>query len=561
MALIKCPECKKKISDQCGNCPKCGYPIKNSIETADDVSAVVEDGVKEVTKKPFYKQIWVWIVVGVVLVALVVGLVLLFTRDTQPKYDANGKPVFVELTNEVYTNAKQYLGCHVQIKGQVFQVMSDDGVHKGIQVWIDPETCEQNLMIYYSTKTDVKQGDYITCTGYIDSVNEYKNAYGATLYAPLVYSDDLKTATYIDVMAPTTDSIVPEKLTQEISGYSLSVDKVEFSHKETRVYVTAKNNGKGSLYVGEAVIVQDEKQYNSTTNYEADYESIPYEMVKGVSASGVIVFPPMLSDSFELTIDVHSNDFDENVDDFVFSISKSGSSLVTTTTTAATTTTKKVSSTTKKPTYASIVGIFTGPDGSIEFYEDGTFWMDTIRYDEDNNEYLFAYETGEWVQTKGKVVCHFVSEYDPVEPEEVEVTEKGIAGWRGEFYARRTAKAGELKGEALTDAKKYRLEFPSRILSQYDLASYLGALGYDNDEIQYAIDNADGFYDGRAMDDYERIQMFHNQGYSWYAIYDFYAEGFGLSEEEVEYLIDECLAGRKLTYKYVDGELTLIELG
>lgn len=27
MALIKCPECNKEISDKAVNCPNCGYPI------------------------------------------------------------------------------------------------------------------------------------------------------------------------------------------------------------------------------------------------------------------------------------------------------------------------------------------------------------------------------------------------------------------------------------------------------------------------------------------------------------------------------------------------------
>ena len=41
MAIIKCPECKRKISDQCENCPRCGYPIKNSLgnELSEEVVA------------------------------------------------------------------------------------------------------------------------------------------------------------------------------------------------------------------------------------------------------------------------------------------------------------------------------------------------------------------------------------------------------------------------------------------------------------------------------------------------------------------------------------------
>ena len=30
MALIKCPECGNKISDQAESCPKCGYELKKS---------------------------------------------------------------------------------------------------------------------------------------------------------------------------------------------------------------------------------------------------------------------------------------------------------------------------------------------------------------------------------------------------------------------------------------------------------------------------------------------------------------------------------------------------
>ena len=76
-------------------------------------------------------------IVGVTLTALIITAILLFNRDTEPKLDKDGKPIFVELTNEVYSNADEYKGYHVNIKGKVFQVMGDNGTSKGIQVWLD----------------------------------------------------------------------------------------------------------------------------------------------------------------------------------------------------------------------------------------------------------------------------------------------------------------------------------------------------------------------------------------------------------------------------------------
>ena len=315
MALIKCPECNKKISNQCTSCPHCGYPIKNDMENADLVGEIE-------IKKSFCKKVWVWIVVGVVLFSTIAVLILLLSRDTNPKFDKDGNPVFVELTDEVYTNAKKYLGYHINIKGQVFQVIGDNGNIKGIQIWLDPDSCEQNIMIYYNTDIELKDGDYIMCSGYIDSISKYKNAYDAELSVPLIYSTDLTKASYIEVMAPTTETITPENLKQEKFGYSVSIDRIEFSQKETRVYATVTNNGKAALYLDtdSAVIVQSQKQYNAETNYDANYTEIPYEIVKGVSSSGIIVFPPITSNDFELTIDTHSGDSDEELGEFIFKI-------------------------------------------------------------------------------------------------------------------------------------------------------------------------------------------------------------------------------------------------
>lgn len=404
MALIKCPECKKKISDQCENCPQCGYPINSSLENE------ISNKTDNQRKKPFYKKIWVWIVAGVVLLVFVLGTILLLNRDTQPKLDEDGNPVFVELTNEVYTNAKKYKGYHINIKGKVFQVMSDNGSVKGIQVWLDPDTCEQNLMIYYNTDVDVKQGDYIMCSGYIDSVTEYKNAYDAKLFAPLVISSDLKKSTYKDVMAPTTETIVLENIKQEKYGYSVLFEKIEFSEKETRVYVTAKNDGKETLYFDAdgAVILQDSKQYNAESNYEANYDEIPYEIVKGATSSGIIVFPSISKKNFDLTIDIHSDESDEKLGEITIAIGKEKSEIKTAWPKDETkpTTTQKPA---VKPTYPSAVGTYycsvSGWDCNVYsylyIYSDGTLYHEYIP--DDKSVQVDTPNEGTWVQNEDNV--------------------------------------------------------------------------------------------------------------------------------------------------------------
>ena len=42
MALIKCPECKHKVSDRALSCPSCGLPLTPSAEPAQEVSAAAE---------------------------------------------------------------------------------------------------------------------------------------------------------------------------------------------------------------------------------------------------------------------------------------------------------------------------------------------------------------------------------------------------------------------------------------------------------------------------------------------------------------------------------------
>lgn len=51
MALIKCPECGKEISDTAKQCPNCGYMLKTKVDTVKETATVAGNSVREFLKK------------------------------------------------------------------------------------------------------------------------------------------------------------------------------------------------------------------------------------------------------------------------------------------------------------------------------------------------------------------------------------------------------------------------------------------------------------------------------------------------------------------------------
>lgn len=73
MALIECPECKKKISDAAIKCPGCGYPIHNS--TSQENSFLTEKNIKR-------------IIIGIVCVA-VIAIVMIVRGNSDDGRSSN----------------------------------------------------------------------------------------------------------------------------------------------------------------------------------------------------------------------------------------------------------------------------------------------------------------------------------------------------------------------------------------------------------------------------------------------------------------------------------------
>lgn len=71
MALIKCPECGKQISDQAESCPNCGYPIHGSKDLKEVVE--IQKTIQKIEKAKKTKNILIGSLIAAILI-IVIGV-------------------------------------------------------------------------------------------------------------------------------------------------------------------------------------------------------------------------------------------------------------------------------------------------------------------------------------------------------------------------------------------------------------------------------------------------------------------------------------------------------
>ena len=99
MALIKCPECEREISDKVASCPHCGYPFSTGNLNEGETPIPVEvTSVKLGTSDPSKKKKRVSIVIGgVAIVAIAVSVVLF----VQHQNAASARTAYIENLHSV----------------------------------------------------------------------------------------------------------------------------------------------------------------------------------------------------------------------------------------------------------------------------------------------------------------------------------------------------------------------------------------------------------------------------------------------------------------------------
>lgn len=240
----------------------------------------------------------------------------------KPQVDSS--PLSESEIKELYTDPDRFTGRTVSLVGKVFSQPEKDQSGIYFQMFSDAENNEGNTIVaYMDPDFEVEDGDYVKLTGIVQGKFEGSNAYGGTITAAQILATTVEKSSYVDVVSPALKTLTSDNTTLTQHGYSVSLTKIEFAEQETRLYVTVTNGGKDkfNLYSFNAKIVQDGKQYEEQTNYDADYPEVQTDLLPGTTTEGIIVFPKLEQKSLQVVLEASSEDYHEDFEPYSFDIS------------------------------------------------------------------------------------------------------------------------------------------------------------------------------------------------------------------------------------------------
>ncbi len=242
----------------------------------------------------------------------------------KPEEPEDTTPLSESEIKQMYTDPEKFINRTVTLTGQVFASpeRDEDGIY--FQMFYDTENYDLNTIIaYLDPAFELDEGDYVKLTGVVSGEFEGENAFGGTVTAPQIIATSLEKSSYAEVVSPALKTVTPKGASSTQHGYTISLTKVEFAEKETRLYFTVENAGKATfnLYSFNTKLVQNGKQYEEETNYDADYPEIQSDLLPGVTTEGIISFPAIDPADFQVVVDAYSDDFDEDFEVYTFDIS------------------------------------------------------------------------------------------------------------------------------------------------------------------------------------------------------------------------------------------------
>ncbi|MEF2244233.1 hypothetical protein [Paenibacillus sp. IITD108] len=229
-----------------------------------------------------------------------------------------------EQFDQLYTNAKPYKGYQVDFYARVFQSPDKAAKYQSFQVYAQNDDHKNTIIRLDDITIDIQKDDILHIVGEVHDMFEGRNAFGAKITAPAIIAKKVTKTDYATAFAPAIKTINMDQ-EQNQNGYIISVDKVELTEQETRIYITIKNESTNSIdfHTYSSTLIQGNTQFERVSNYQANYPEVNSSNIRpGVITKGIIVFEAINidGDNFTVTLEGSSDNWEVRTAPFTFEI-------------------------------------------------------------------------------------------------------------------------------------------------------------------------------------------------------------------------------------------------
>jgi hypothetical protein len=194
-----------------------------------------------------------------------------------------------------YSNPNGFVNNLVDFKGKVFTFPESgiDGVY-ALQMYQGGDR-DRNTIVFYASPIQLSIDDCVRVIGASQQETSYKNMFGASRSASTINADSVAKIDCSGAINPSENVVVVEK-TQKYGGMQVTLHKVEFSEKNTRVYLTVGNNDPSedvTFYDSNAKAIQGNTQFATIYSFEPTYPKIEPAIPPGAAGNGVVLFEPL----------------------------------------------------------------------------------------------------------------------------------------------------------------------------------------------------------------------------------------------------------------------------
>jgi hypothetical protein len=190
-------------------------------------------------------------------------------------------------------NPNEHVGDKVDITGQLLDNPENQGNDVAFQMWADPVKIDWSTIV----RTDrsalkFRTDDYVHVSGTVLGEMEGQNAFGGTVSAVEVEADNVERVGAMAAVDPTQKTVEVGQTRSSSEGFSVTLEKVEFGMKHTRVYLTARNDGTkvAKLDFYGSKIIQNSNRVGQNDPYDYNLPKPQAGLQPGEQTEGAVIF-------------------------------------------------------------------------------------------------------------------------------------------------------------------------------------------------------------------------------------------------------------------------------